>query len=194
MKLLNFLGGQTRKDTKIRKLEYEIKYLEKYKKDYKNKRNDVNKNMFDLGFKPDFGCKLNLFLNKLFKKKKLNVIFIKDNKEVCLKYIFYNNKNYFKIADKSYTFTESDFYTHQGSPTLFIYENQPMPCTFKNNSKIDSKILKEVIESNFISQILSRDDGILGMGVNKNMVTIILMILAFMFLMSQGFFNDMFTN
>ena len=164
-----------------------------YKAKYQKLRQDINHNAIDLNFKVSFNSKLKLILNKLIKKKKLNIIFIGDNKQIYLKYIFYNSKNYFKIKDKSYTFNEMHIYNYNGSPTLFLYENDPIPINFSNGSEINSTILNKLMETKFIFELLKKDEGFLGMKMNKNVLMIIAMILAFIFLFTQGFFNDIFT-
>ena len=182
------------KDIKIVELQYKIKALKRNIEKNDKLINDIHNKTLNLNFKPNFNCKLRLFLNKFLKKKKLNIVFISDNKEVYFKYIFYDNKNYFNIRDKSYTFKEKDFYVFRNKPILFIYENQPLPLLFENNSELNSEILKSIIESKFISEILSEKNSLFGLGLNKDMFILIIIILSLLFLFSQGFFNDIFSH
>lgn len=178
------------------RLKHENIYLKDKQKLFEKKFNklksNINNKSLDLAFKPDFSSRLNLLLNKILKKKKLNIVFIGDNKEISFKYIFYDSKNFFTIKDKSYTFNETHFYMYKGIPLLFIYENQPIPCDFNIKTEIDSTILNDIMKSKFIVELLHKDEGILGMDLNKNTLILIAMILGALYLFSQGFLDDIF--
>lgn len=152
--------------------------------------NNVNNKIFDINYKLSIYDKLAIFINiNLLRKKKLNVIFIGNNRQIDFKYCFYDKKNYFSINGKSFTFNEDCFYLLKGHPTLFIYEDNPIPL-FLSKTEINSKMLDEFLKSATISQLMKEDTGIFGMNINKDMVTIILIFLVFIFALTQGYLND----
>lgn len=184
---LNIFGkGSDKKDLEIKRLKHEVGYLEKQKKQWKI-------NTLNLNFEPSLFGKIEGFLNTNFlKKKKLNVIYVSDNKHISLRYIFYKGENIFHINDKTYTFSEEHFYIFKNNPLLIIYENQSTPVILKNNNdKINSKILNSLIHSKILLDIMKKDEGIFGMDINKNLVTIVIAILVFLYLFSTGFFDAM---
>ena len=146
----------------------------------------------NMDIKPCLKDKIEIFVNnRILRKKKIYVVFVKDNKEVFFKYYFYKTKNCVVVDEKSFIFGDKDFYSYKNNPILFIYENQPHPIQFENNSNVSSELLKTFMESNIIEKLMSRNDGFLGMNVNKNMVFIVVGILLFIYLFTQGVFDTM---
>lgn len=198
MTLLNIFNRKSR-DREIMELKYKIGYLEKEQKRYEKLKKNIMTKTIDLDFKVNFASKIELFFNKIFNKKKLNIIFISNNKEVFLKYIFYNNKNYFNIKDKAFVFEGKNFYVYKNQPILFIYEDQPIPLEFKNECEIknvpfDSKTFKDAMETKIIQDVLQKDKGLFGMDIDKNTIIIFIVIIVFIFMLSQGYLDDLFTH
>lgn len=147
--------------------------------------------LFDLNYKPTFKERLNIVINKIMKKKRISIIFISTNKEIFLKYMFFEKKKSVDIGDCTYIFNEEHFYTHKNTPILILYENKATPISFIDGMEtVDANLLNAFMKSNIIEKLMVRNDSFLSK-VNKEMVMIIGLIVLFFYLMSEGFFNGM---
>lgn len=195
-----------KKNSKEKELEGKISKLKDEVKKNKKLIYDLNKNnkklidklnnkevSINVDTSDNFINRLKFFFYRIMRYKMINVIFVKDNKEVSFKTIKYDKYKSLNIEDKSFIFNPESFYFYGNSPILIYYENQINPIHFSKEEEIrnDPATLKKILEYKILEEVLKSGGLSLANMVNEKTLMYLVVIVIGIILWSQGFFNEM---